>query len=210
MSRFRRNVDSTSLIERTRPAKSPTLFESFTDNSFNIEELAPYLCRIPDKEVDMITMYYVKGKKQKEIAEFFDISQGAVSHRLSRAKKRLKFLKDMPKIEVSILQDFLSRIFDDLTVRILISMTQTTCQSLTAIILNDELKLTGVDRLTQVKVRHKFLRAKKVLSAKAEEDVSFKSVSDFITYISKGNYMLHEVKLPHFNRGSNVTYQGTY
>ncbi|MFA5436732.1 MAG: sigma factor-like helix-turn-helix DNA-binding protein, partial [Candidatus Neomarinimicrobiota bacterium] len=53
----------------------------------DISELEPYLNLIPPREVDLIDMYYHKEKKQKEIASFFSISQGAVSHRLTRAIK---------------------------------------------------------------------------------------------------------------------------
>jgi len=173
--------------------------EEHEAEALGISELEPYLALIPPREVDLIDMYYRKKKKQKEIANFFSISQGAVSHRLTRAMKRLKFLRDMPKIEDGELLLLLKEVFSDVDAAVVFFMVRTTCQSKTAQIVNKRLKK---GKLTQVKVRHKFMRADVLLKSKAQENTRYKVVSELVSYIQNGGlYMLHEVKLSHFDRG---------
>jgi hypothetical protein len=173
--------------------------EEHEAEALDISELEPYLALIPPREVDLIDMYYRKKKKQKEIANFFSISQGAVSHRLTRAMKRLVFLRDMPKIEDGDLLVLLKEVFTDVDAAVVFFMVRTTCQSKTAQIVNRKLKK---GKLTQVKVRHKFLRAEALLVQKAQENLRYKVASELVSYILDGGlYMLHEVKLSHFDRG---------
>ena len=153
-------------------------------------------------------MYYGFRKKQKEIAEFFNVSQGAVSHRLSRAKKRLRFLRDMPKLDDKILLSHLNDHFSELEVDIIFNMVKTTCQSRTAEIVNGSYKLSGKDKMTQVKVRHKFDKAIERLHKVSEENEKCRMVLDLLVYIKNNPYMLHEVLLPHFDKGSKVVLSG--
>jgi len=247
---------------------------SFGGKSFKFEDFIPYISKLPQREIDLIEMYFHKEKKQKEIADFFGVTQGAISHRIKRAKKRLIFLRDMPKISEDI-KEVLLDYFTEFEIDLIISMVETTCQSKTAEILNKRYQLKDKDKMTQVKIRHKFYRYLRILESKVRsifkslnysdriqidslilefrmiednklekalenlnkkynlkgkkkitleslkenynlfmdkainlEEKSSALISCFrlINYIQNNLYMLHEVILPHFDRGYNVTY----
>lgn len=205
MSKYAMRLVDSSIIESTFSVEEKE-FDEFEDDGIQLRDLEQYLDKLPPKEVDLIEMYYGRKKKQKEIADFFNVSQGAISHRLSRARKRLQFLRDMPKIEDHYLRTRLQGTFEKLEADILFHMVKTTCQSKTAILINEKHNLSGKDRMTQVKVRHKFVRCLDVLEKKAALDQTLFSVYKLVSYIRDNPYMLHEVPLPHFDRGANVTY----
>jgi len=169
-------------------------------NSLCFEDFLPFLDRLPSKERDLIRLYYYMDKKQKEIAEIFSVTQGAISHRLSRASKRLRFLRDMPKLKEDI-EIILSPFFNTFEIFLIKTMIETTCQSKTAEILNKKFNLKNDSRMTQVKIRHKFVRfidrIKKVNKSNEELDTCL----ELLEYIRSNLYMMHEVVLPHFNRG---------
>jgi predicted DNA-binding protein YlxM (UPF0122 family) len=194
------------ILERTVASAVELEFDEYDDESLNLDDLEPYLDKLPHREVDLIDMYYRLNKKQKEIAAFFSVSQGAISHRLTRAKKRLMFLRDMPKIDDELLKTSLREVFDIVDADVMFYMIRTTCQSVAANIANDRHKLQGKGKLTQVKVRHKFFKGVETLKKEAilNRD-KYGLTSMLATYIKeKGAYMLHEVKLPHFDRGRKV------
>ena len=107
---------------------------------------------LPDREADLVELYYFRGKRQTDIARIFRVSQPTVSYRLGRAAKRILFLLELPSIDMKQLQqdmkDFLS---DPLDAEIMILMYRTTCQSEVA-------KRLGV---SQGLVRHRFMRSLK-------------------------------------------------
>jgi predicted transcriptional regulator len=173
------------------------------ENNFHLEDFKPFISKLPQREIDLIDMYYKKNKKQKEIANFFGVTQGAISHRLSRARKRLAFLRDMPKLTQDI-RGALEEHFNGFEIDVIIYMIETTCQSRTATILNEQHKLEGRDVMTQVKVRHKFDRAIAKLSKLKKTFPELKDVLDLVKYIKSNLYMLHEVILPHFDKGFKV------
>jgi hypothetical protein len=70
----------------------------FSDHETFEDRIEPYLERIPKREADLIYMYYILRKKQAEIANIFGVTQAAVSYRLDRGIKRIKFLQSIPKI----------------------------------------------------------------------------------------------------------------
>lgn len=194
------------ILERTIASATELDFEEYEDDALDLDDLAPYLDKLPPREVDLIDMYYRSKKKQKEIATFFSITQGAVSHRITRARKRLIFLRDMPKIEDTTLLKNLNEAFNPLESDVMFFLIRTTCQSVTANMVNAKHSLDEKGKLTQVKVRHKFQKGVRYLESLAEKDPEkFALVSSLASYIlSRGLYMLHEVKLPHFDRGSKV------
>lgn len=180
-------------------------FENFEGKSFHFDDFIPYISKLPQREIDLIDMYFKKEKKQKEIADFFGVTQGAVSHRIKRAKKRLLFLRDMPKVNLDII-GALSKYFNDVEISLIQIMIETTCQSKTADLLNIKYKLEGKNVMTQVKVRHKFDRYLKRLEDIKATDETIEGYYNLILYIKNNLYMLHEVKLPHFDKGFHVTY----
>ena len=116
--------------------------------------------------------------------------------------KRLRFLRDMPKIEDRELQGQLKEVFPAIDADVVFFMIRTTCQSKTAQLVNRRFKASN---LTQVKVRHKFHRAVTALSNAAKDDPRYETTATLAFYIlKKGLYMLHEVKLPHFDKGATA------
>jgi predicted DNA-binding protein YlxM (UPF0122 family) len=175
------------------------------DNSLRYEDFEPFLDKLPSKERDLIRLYYYMDKKQKEIAEIFSVTQGAISHRLSRAGKRLRFLRDMPKLEHDI-NVVLKPYFEPFEIDLINTMISTTCQSRTAEILNEKYNLTGDDKMTQVKIRHKFERFIERLKKNKRKDENIAICFKLLKYIQKNLYMMHEVVLPHFDKGSRVRF----
>ena len=169
-------------------------------NLFHFEDFSPFIQKLPQREIDLIEMYYREEKKQKEIAAFFGVTQGAISHRLSRAIKRLNFLKKMPKLGGEI-RTFLKDHFTPFEIDLLVFMIETTCQSKTAELLNKRYKLQDKNVMTQIKVRHKFDRYIERMDKLKKVHKELKDCCRLAKYIKKHLYMLHEVVLPHFNRG---------
>lgn len=198
-----RTIDS-KLVEAVYSVEEQE-FDDYLDD-LKPEDIMPYLHRLPNKEQDMVDLYYFRKKRQKDIARMFSITQGAVSHRLSRARKRLRFLRDMPKVEDRVLLERLSAEFSRMDSDIIYHMTKTTCQSLVAKIVNDKYGLSGQDVLTQVKVRHKFFKAIERLRELGEKDPTYRMIHLLTMHIRNGSYLLHEVKLPHFDKGSKSVF----
>lgn len=171
--------------------------------SITYEEIRPFLFRLPTREIDLIELYYNEHKNQKDIAKIFGVTQGAVSSRLSRAKKRLKFLKDLPKITDEEIDMHLNNYFDKIELEIIKFMKRTTCQSRTAQLINEKYELTDEKRrMTQVKVRHRFEKCIIKLKYEMKKDPSLIKYHQLLEYIKKNLYKLHEVRLPHFDRGA--------
>ena len=202
-SRQIRSIDS-KLVESVYSVEE----QEYTDHmdGLSLEDISPFLHRLPAKEQDLVDLYYFRRKRQKDIAKMFNISQGAVSHRLARARKRLRFLKDMPKVEDRVLMQKLKTAFPPMDTDIVYHMTKTTCQSLVAKIINEKYKLGEDSLLTQVKVRHKFFKAIDKLKELGVSDPIYDRIYLLTEHIRKGSYLLHEVKLPHFDRGTKSVF----
>lgn len=168
-----------------------------------MNDIMPFIEKLPEREQDLIDMYFFQEKNQKEIADYFNVTQGAISHRLSRARNRLKFLRDMPKPDFD-LKKALGAHFTPFEVDVLLYMVETTCQSRTAFLLNGKYKLRGNDKMTQVKVRHKFIRFMSKIEGLQKKDHRLEVCFKLMRYIKKNLYMMHEVILPHFDRGYKV------
>jgi hypothetical protein len=184
-------------------------FFRLSDSKFQLEDFRPFIDKLPERERDLLDMYYKKNKKQKEIAFFFGVTQGAISHRLSRAIKRLEFLRDMPKLNINI-KSLLAKNFLPFEIDLIICMIETTCQSETADLLNVKYKLTGKNKMTQVKVRHKFDRYLERISKLRRKNQDMKDCHKLVSYVQRNLYMLHEVILPHFNKGKKVRIKEIY
>jgi len=207
MSHLVKNMDPFEI--QSRFSTEDFSFYSLKESSFCLDDFEPFIQKLPKREIDLIDMYYKRQKKQKEIAEFFNVTQGAISHRLSRARKRLAFLRDMPKVSGD-LRANLSQHFTDFECDIIVLMIETTCQSRTAELLNDKYDLTYRDKMTQVKVRHKFDRSIDKMKKLKRKFPELKIMYELSRYIKKNLYMLHEVVLPHFDKGYKVEYDGVY
>ena len=198
-----KNMDPLEIENRFSDEKNFFYDQESSNLSYN--DFMPFIDKLPDKERDLINLYYYQGKKQKEIAEIFSVTQGAISHRLSRAGKRLRFLRDMPKLQGDI-NETLKEYFNEFEIDLINTMIETTCQSRTAEILNEKYAFEGDARMTQVKVRHKFERyIDRIKNKRRTDNDSDLQVSlKLLEYIRENLYMLHEVVLPHFDRGYKV------
>lgn len=205
-SSFLKSMDNTE-IEARFSNDNAIRYDEMADPSVSYEEIKPFLSQIPPREQDLIELYYCDGKNQKDIAKMFGVTQGAVSSRLSRAKKRLQFLRDLPKISGEEIEKALGKYFDKIEVEIIKCMMETTCQSATADIINAKFHLVDEkNRMTQVKVRHRFERCRIFLDANKHKKPELAKYSNLMEFIKKNLYKLHEVRLPHFDRGRSVVF----
>ena len=162
----------------------------------NFEKVAMLLDRIPKREADLLYLYFIEKKRQADIAAIFDVTQAAVSYRLDRGLKRIKFLLDLPNITQEGMREDLPKVpFKDIDVNILVGMWETTCQSEVANRLG----------LTQGRVRHRFFKAVEVLEGAATREKTFKPYFKVFKAISAKKFnILREVKLPQWaNRGGD-------
>ncbi|HMB17628.1 MAG TPA: sigma-70 family RNA polymerase sigma factor, partial [Candidatus Paceibacterota bacterium] len=129
-SPFLKGIDSFELEARFS-TESAIKYQDMRESNVTYEELMPFLSKLPEREQDLIELYYRYRKNQKDIAKMFGVTQGAISSRLSRAMKRLKFIRDLPKIEFEDIDSDLSNYFDGMEIEIIKCMMETTCQSKT-------------------------------------------------------------------------------
>jgi len=203
---FEKRIDFFELDSRFSSEQAIN-YEDIMSGGVSYEEVQPFLTFLPDREVDLIELYYKHRKNQKDIARMFGVTQGAVSSRLSRARTRLQFLRDLPKISDHEIDNRLGGYFDDIEREIIKCMVRTTCQSKTAEFINQKFNLNDDKRrMTQVKVRHRFLKCIEFLSEKMKKEPELKKYHDLLIYIKKNLYKLHEVKLPHFFRGDHAVF----
>jgi predicted transcriptional regulator len=157
--------------------------------------ISPLLNRIPQREADLIYLYYIQKKRQADIAEIFGVTQAAISYRLDRGLQRIKFLLSIPQATEDELREDLAEAFEPIDVNILVGMWQTTCQSEVANRLG----------LTQGRVRHRFFKSVETLKKRAEEDARFEPYHRIFSAISSKKFnILREVRLPQWaNRGGD-------
>jgi len=165
----------------------------------NYDKVSALLDRIPQREADLLYLYFIEHKRQADIAAIFDVTQAAVSYRLDRGLKRIKFLIKLPHITDEGMREDLPRVpFKEMDVNILVGMWDTTCQSEVAAQLG----------LTQGRVRHRFFKAVKVLEEAADRDTVFLPYFQVFSALSKKKFnILREVKLPQWagRGGDRVT-----
>ncbi len=185
------------------------LIDSIFSGEDTESNLAPLLDRIPEREADLIYLYYIQKKRQADIAEIFNVTQAAISYRLDRGLQRIKFLLSIPQVtedelrrDLPLIQDPWGRsMFKPIDVDILVGMWVSTCQSEVASKLG----------LTQGRVRHRFFKAVKVLDVVVREgrirgDVRFERYHKVFSAISNKKFnILREVKLPQWaDRGGDA------
>jgi DNA-directed RNA polymerase specialized sigma subunit len=149
---------------------------------------------LPKKEADLILMYHILKKDQKEIAKILNLSQGGVSHRIARARERLKFLISIPKFTRNeLFEDLTGVIEEEVDLIIMWELYRTTCQS----------QVAGIVGMTQSRVRHRFMKCLKILEDKCKLNSDLDRYFDAFTKISNNFNILHEISLPkweHKNR----------
>ena len=201
------SVDPAELANRfasTDPLLDEQEEESLSDDdvggllrSLNYEsQVKPLLDKIPDREADIVHLYFIRKKKQADIAEIFGVTQAAISYRLDRGIQRIRFLLSIPQVtEEEMRRDLPGVPFKSIDVDILVGMWLTTCQSEVANRLG----------LTQGRVRHRFFGAVKTLEKRAQEDSAFMRYHRVFSAIAGKKFnILREVKLPQWaSRGGD-------
>ncbi len=162
--------------------------------------IAPLLDRIPEREADLIQLYFIAEKRQADIAEILGVTQAAISYRLERGITRIKFLLSIPQVSEEELREDLPKVFSQaIDVDILVGMWETTCQS----------EVAAKLRLTQGRVRHRFFKAVRVLEKAAQGDARFEPYHKIFSSISDGKRfnILREVRLPQWqDRGGDACF----
>ncbi len=197
---------------------------SFIPDGDYESRIAPLLDRIPEREADLIFLYFIEKKRQADIATIFGVTQAAISYRLDRGIQRLKFLLKIPQVTEEELRADLPEIFPSrlecpkcvgpvhqhegescliclgakqilVDVEILVGMWTTTCQSEVASKLG----------LTQGRVRHRFFKAVQTLEDMARiQDKYLPYQQIFSAVAGKKFNILREVKLPQWaDRGGD-------
>lgn len=199
----------------------------FAGNDYE-SRIAPLLDRIPEREADLIYLYFIQRKRQADIAEIFGVTQAAISYRLDRGIQRIKFLLSIPQVTEEDLRRDLPAVFPT-------TSACPRCQGKKdgsqghrsnescALCKDDGSILIDVDilvgmwettcqsevashlGLTQGRVRHRFFKAVETLSGAAEEDERFEPYHQIFSAIAGKKFnILREVKLPQWaDRGGD-------
>ena len=148
-----------------------------------MEKVREILERIPPIEADFVDLYFFQHIKQTDIAAIFGVSQPTVCYRLQRAIQRVKYLLEVPKLDLMVLRQDLREFFTDpLDIDIMVYMYETTCQSESA-------KRLGV---SQGLVRHRFVRS----IAKMNRSASMQFYGEIFSFVSLNLNLLREVQRP--------------
>lgn len=124
----------------------PQMDEEWKD--LHLDKIRMVLDRLPDRESDLIRLYFFLNKKQTDIAEIFGVTQAAVSYRLKRAINRIRFLIELPDVtKEELYHDLVPVMPSTLDAQIFAEMFESTCQSEVATILG----------ISQGRVRHRFI-----------------------------------------------------
>jgi DNA-directed RNA polymerase specialized sigma24 family protein len=119
------------------------------ESEAQIEVVRGVLDRLPPREADFVELYFFKKVRQTTIAAMFNVSQPTICYRLQRAAARIKYLLSLPELEAGELERAMRGVLsDEMDVKIMVGMVETTCQSEVA-------KGLGV---SQGLVRHRFFR----------------------------------------------------
>lgn len=127
-----------------------SIFTEPTDEDLElIDRIQDVLDHLPPREADFVELYFFRHMKQTDIANIFRVSQPTVCYRLQRATIRIRFLLDMPTVDMDDLRkDMRGFLADPIDVDVMCFMYETRCQSEVA-------KKLGV---SQGFVRHRFIR----------------------------------------------------
>jgi len=157
------------------------------------------LDKLPKLEKIAYQLYFHERVKQTHIAKYMGVTQGAISHRLIKSMRRLRYVFLLPTLdtkEKAYARNALGSFVYDLC----IFMAETTCQSIVAEKLNNKYHLPEGSRMNQVKVRFKFKRALNKLGIWSEQEPRLKAMYKLVSYVDQNIYMMHWVHLPQWNK----------
>lgn len=231
-SRFASHNDEEDLdLDEAANVSVEAVADFFSDNDYE-SRIAPLLDRIPNKEADLIYLYFIQRKRQLDIATIFGITQAAVSYRLERGIQRIRFLLSIPQITEEELWADLPSIFatrspcpkcHGTTAEIIAKCA--VCELSTGEpprnkgeIHIDVAILVGMWRttcqsevantlgLTQGRVRHRFFKAVEILQVETQKNERYEPYYKVFSSISGGKKfnILREVRLPQWaDRGTD-------
>jgi hypothetical protein len=155
-----------------------------------LDRLHQHLDRIPPVEADYIFLYYLKGKRQDDIAAIFHRTQADVSYRLNRGVERIRFLESLPDVTEDQIQASLATTIPEFNLRILLGMFRTTCQSAVA-------RELGI---SQGKVRHRFVSSITVIRQAVEDGRLDPCFLTLFERIARNGNILQEVTYTRWER----------
>jgi predicted transcriptional regulator len=155
-----------------------------------IEDLDGILLKLPLREQKIFRLYK-RGLSQKEVAKRLHLTQGAISTRIRIAMGRVEFIRSLPVVSEVEFKSLKSEgLCDEIDIAIIKSMRDTTCQSVTAEMLNKDFGFTGDAWMTQVKVRYRFEKCMERLRLLP----GYVKVYQLLDLIHKNPYKLHFVR----------------
>lgn len=156
--------------------------------------------RLPDIERTILYLYYSKKIGQGDIAKIIGMTQGAISYKLTRIKERLVYLRELEKVDFNkFFKDVSEIVKDPFDIIVLKCLIKTSCQTETALMLNDKYHLKGKKKLNQIKVKHKIERLNSSLK-KLRYKKDYREHYKTIKKIKDNLYMLHEIRYNRFDR----------
>jgi hypothetical protein len=195
-------MKSISYLPKTKVSlnfDNPKIFREQLYNKKIYSKVKPFIKALPEKEQELLHLHFELGKDQKEIAGVMDLTQGGVSHRISRARQRLKYLINTPKLTRKEFYNNIQPVLkDNKETRILWEVYNTSCQSTVAKRM----------KITQSKVRNHALRSLK----KLRKHSKCKEYVEALEHLFENNFnILKEIKLPKWehknkdkSRGANM------
>jgi len=222
-------VQSTDPVELARRfSKSGRLSISAEKIRFkgSLSQIKDLLLRIPPREVDLIYMYFILGKGQKQMARILGVTQGAISLRLRKAIKRLQFLINLPKVDVDEMRKDLICFLNGNEVKYWCPKCHkefensfSLCPNCSEENLIENIEVTIMLRifetscqsvvarevgLSQCGVRHRFLRNLKKIQEKSKDDPKFKIYYTSLKMVSDNLNILREVEVPRWKKQRNI------
>jgi hypothetical protein len=148
-----------------------------------LDRLQQHLDRIPPIEADYILLYYLKGKRQDDIAAIFHRTQADVSYRVARGIERIQFLESLPEVTEDEIVSVLAPHISEFNLKILLGMYRTTCQSAVA-------RELGI---SQGKVRHRFVSSISIIKRLVAEGNLAPRFLAVFEHIARNGNILQEV-----------------
>lgn len=132
---------------------------------------------LPSREVDMIELSILHDKDQTSIGKIFSVSQGDVSYRIKRFKKRIEYLISLPEVDPVVMKnDFVELYGKELADMIMLLLFYTS-----------QSKVGDVLGLSQGKVRHRYLTALRIIENAVFDKPHLIIYFDLLVKL-KGNY----------------------
>jgi hypothetical protein len=159
-------------------------------------KLEPYLGRLPKREQDLLFMHFIMKKKQTELGIIFNRTQAAISYRIKKAIRRLKFLLSLPEVGEEDIQEDLAQIFDGHDIAIMLGMFRHTCQTQVARDMDSN----------QCYIRHRFHKNIRIIKQHAdlEDGDVYVKYHDLFSKIRDNTNILREVKLSRWDNGDYI------